>query len=117
VTPDRHVGLEEVTARPREEKAVITSPVPFVLVPRVRVAVVPGCAARNASSASASGFSRCAVGSQWLSVIVCDSVAVAPPPVSVTVDWKVRRWVEAATVVTQGPLWLTVPAVGPSLLR
>ena len=39
----------------------------------------------------------------------------APLPVTVSVDWKARVWVEAATVVTQGARWLAVPAPGPSL--
>ncbi len=42
--------------------------------------------------------------------------AVAPAaPFSVTVDVKARSWVEAATLLTHGLRWLTVPAPGPSL--
>src|SRR4051794_4761179 len=44
------------------------------------------------------------------------SVAVAPPvpALRLIVDWKVRCWVEAATVVTHGPPWSAVPAPGPA---
>ena len=42
-------------------------------------------------------------------------VAVAPPPVSVIVERKVRLWVDAATVVTHGLRWSVVFAPGPEL--
>jgi hypothetical protein len=47
-------------------------------------------------------------------MVAPDTCRVAPPPPRVTVERKVRGWVDAATVCTQGALWLTVPAPGPS---
>jgi hypothetical protein len=44
-----------------------------------------------------------------------DTCSVAPPPLMVMTERKVRCWVDAATVSTHGPLWLTVAAPGPSL--
>ena len=43
------------------------------------------------------------------------NVAVFEPAVSVRVESNSRLCVEAATVVTHGDRWLTVPAPGPSL--
>jgi len=48
-------------------------------------------------------------------MVAPDTCRVAPPPLRVTVERKVRCWVDAATVCTHGPLWLTVAAPGPSL--
>ena len=42
-------------------------------------------------------------------------VKVSALLVTVSVDWKARCWVDAATVVTHGPWWSVVPAPGPLL--
>lgn len=47
-------------------------------------------------------------------MVAPDSCKLAPPPLRLIVERKVRDCVDAATESTQGELWLTVAAPGPS---
>src|SRR3954467_2324655 len=79
---------------------------------------VPGAACVSQSGSPYGAADASTTGSGEVMPRVMDepvSFRLAPPARSVTVDWKARCCVDAATVVTHGPLWLAVPAVGPSL--
>ncbi len=76
-------GLRNCPPGPRLENAAMTSGVPLVAVPSVKLAVVPGCAARKARNSVPSA--SCTVGRKWLSDSTSDSgrlyriIPVAPP--------------------------------------
>ncbi len=78
-------GFSQSPPGPRDENATIASPWPAPAAPAGKLAVAPGLAATKARRASASGFSRCTVGSQWLSVMasscagLASSMPAAPP--------------------------------------